>query len=37
MDSFGRIDVLVNNAGICKHEKAENMKPRTGTMSWMLT
>lgn len=23
---FGRIDVLINNAGICKHEKAERMK-----------
>jgi len=23
---FGKIDVLVNNAGICKHEKAENMR-----------
>jgi len=25
LESFGRIDVLINNAGICKHEKAEAM------------
>ena len=24
-EAFGRIDVLINNAGICIHEKAENM------------
>jgi NAD(P)-dependent dehydrogenase (short-subunit alcohol dehydrogenase family) len=26
IDIYGRIDVLINNAGICIHEKAENMK-----------
>lgn len=26
LDEFGKVDVLINNAGICKHEKAEYMK-----------
>ncbi len=37
LDIFGRVDILINNAGILRDKSFANMTPKWWTMFWMST